>query len=90
MAAINTAVANQMSWPEIEELVDEAKQSGDPTARAIIAIKFDINHITLLLRLDCDFDKLFQSLFFPIVEIHLPMKTTNLLLHQLELMLILR
>ncbi|CAF1615595.1 unnamed protein product [Adineta ricciae] len=50
MAAINTAVANQMSWPEIEELVDEAKQSGDPTARAILAIKFDINHITLLLR----------------------------------------
>jgi hypothetical protein len=50
MAAINTAVANQMSWPEIEELVDEAKQSGDLTARAIQAIKFDINHLTLLLR----------------------------------------
>ncbi|CAF3242857.1 unnamed protein product [Rotaria sp. Silwood2] len=50
MAAINTAVANQMSWPEIEELVDEAKQSGDPTARAIQSIKFDINHLTLLLR----------------------------------------
>ncbi|CAF0941684.1 unnamed protein product [Adineta steineri] len=50
MAAINTAVANQMSWPEIEELVDEAKQSGDPTAKAIQAIKFDINHLTLLLK----------------------------------------
>ncbi|CAF3172672.1 unnamed protein product [Rotaria socialis] len=50
MAAINTAVANQMSWPEIEELVDDAKQSGDPTARAIHSIKFDINHLTLLLR----------------------------------------
>ncbi|CAF1380213.1 unnamed protein product [Rotaria sordida] len=50
MAAINTAVANQMSWPEIEELVDEAKQSGDPTARAIQSIKFDINHLALLLR----------------------------------------
>lgn len=50
MAAINTAVANQMSWPEIEELVDEAKQSGDPTAKAIQAVKFDINHLTLLLR----------------------------------------
>jgi hypothetical protein len=50
MAAINTAVANQMSWTEIEELVDEAKQSGDLTARAIQAIKFDINHLTLLLR----------------------------------------
>ncbi|CAF4370009.1 unnamed protein product, partial [Rotaria magnacalcarata] len=49
MAAINTAVANQMSWPEIEELVDDAKQSGDPTARAIHSIKFDINHLTLLL-----------------------------------------
>lgn len=50
MAAINTAVANQMSWTEIEELVDEAKQSGDPTAKSIIGIKFDINHVTLLLR----------------------------------------
>lgn len=39
-----------MSWPEIEELVDDAKQSGDLTARAIQAIKFDINHVTLLLR----------------------------------------
>ena len=36
MSAINTAVANQMSWPEIEELVDEAKQSGDLTAKAIL------------------------------------------------------
>ncbi|CAF4844713.1 unnamed protein product, partial [Rotaria magnacalcarata] len=25
-------------------------QSGDPTARAIHSIKFDINHLTLLLR----------------------------------------
>jgi hypothetical protein len=50
MAAINTAVANQLSWSEIEELLDEAKQSGDTTARAIQAIKFDINHVTLLLR----------------------------------------
>ena len=50
MAAINTAVANQMSWPEIEELLDDAKQSGDPVARAIQAIKFDINHLTLLLK----------------------------------------
>jgi hypothetical protein len=50
MAAINTAIANQMSWEEIEELVDEAKQSGDPTARAIQTVKFDINHLTLLLK----------------------------------------
>ena len=50
MAAINTAIANQMSWPEIEELVDDAKQTGDLTARAIQTIKFDINHLTLLLR----------------------------------------
>lgn len=50
MAAINTAIANQMSWPEIEELVDEAKQSNDPTAKAIHGVKFDINHLTLLLR----------------------------------------
>ena len=50
MAAINTAVANQMSWSEIEELLDDAKQSGDPIARAILGIKFDINHVSLLLR----------------------------------------
>jgi hypothetical protein len=50
MAAINTAVANQMSWSEIEELLDDAKQSGDPIARAIVGIKFDINHVSLLLR----------------------------------------
>lgn len=50
MAAINTAIANQMSWEEIEELVEDAKQSGDMTARAIHGVKFDINHVTLLLR----------------------------------------
>ena len=50
MAAINAAVANQMSWTEIEELIDDAKQNGDLTAKAIQAIKFEINHVTLLLK----------------------------------------
>uniref|UniRef100_T1PIE3 Fibronectin-binding protein A n=1 Tax=Musca domestica TaxID=7370 RepID=T1PIE3_MUSDO len=46
--AIRSAIANQMSWPDIHELV-KAAQASDPTAASIKQLKLEINHITLKL-----------------------------------------
>ncbi|XP_039283383.1 nuclear export mediator factor NEMF homolog isoform X3 [Nilaparvata lugens] len=46
---IRSALANQVSWPDIQDLVKEATARGDPVASAIKKLKLDINHITLLL-----------------------------------------
>ena len=48
--AIRTAIANQISWPDIDILVKEGKNAGDPVASCIKKLKLDINHITLQLR----------------------------------------
>ncbi|XP_075145246.1 nuclear export mediator factor NEMF homolog Clbn [Haematobia irritans] len=47
--AIRSAIANQMSWPDIHELVKAAQANGDPTAASIKQLKLEINHITLKL-----------------------------------------
>lgn len=47
--AIRSAIANQMSWPDIRELVKAAQASGDPVAGAIKILKLEINHISLVL-----------------------------------------
>ncbi|XP_013097254.2 ribosome quality control complex subunit NEMF homolog [Stomoxys calcitrans] len=47
--AIRSAIANQMSWPDIHELVKAAQANGDPTAASINQLKLEINHITLRL-----------------------------------------
>lgn len=47
--AIRSAIANQMSWPDIHELVKAAQASGDPVAGAIKQLKLEINHISLKL-----------------------------------------
>lgn len=47
--AIRSAVANQMSWPDIHELVKAAQANGDQTAASIKQLKLEINHITLKL-----------------------------------------
>ncbi|XP_065371069.1 ribosome quality control complex subunit NEMF homolog [Calliphora vicina] len=47
--AIRSAIANQMSWPDIHELVKAAQLNGDPVASAIKQLKLEINHISLKL-----------------------------------------
>ena len=47
---VRSALANQISWKEIEELVEEATHRGDPVATTIKKLKLSTNHITLLLR----------------------------------------
>ncbi|BFZ07429.1 hypothetical protein BsWGS_10468 [Bradybaena similaris] len=46
---VNSAVANQIDWTEIWNLVKEAQLTGDNVANAIKALKLDSNQITLLL-----------------------------------------
>lgn len=47
--AIQSALANQMAWPDIKMLLKEAASRGDPVASAIKLLKLEINHISLLL-----------------------------------------
>lgn len=47
--AIQSAIASQLSWPDIQELVKEAQANGDIVASSIKKLKLEINHITLLL-----------------------------------------
>lgn len=47
---VNSAVANQIDWTEIWNLVKEAQLTGDHVANAIKALKLDSNQITLLLQ----------------------------------------
>ncbi|KAI9578214.1 nuclear export mediator factor NEMF homolog [Glossina fuscipes] len=47
--AIRSAIANQMSWPDIQELVKAAQTNADPVAGAIHQLKLEINHISLKL-----------------------------------------
>lgn len=47
--AMQSALANQMSWQDIQTLLKEAQAKGDPVASAIKHLKLESNHITLLL-----------------------------------------
>lgn len=47
---VRSALANQIDWTEIENLVHEAQLQGDPVASCITGLKLDSNMITLLLR----------------------------------------
>ncbi|XP_076637821.1 nuclear export mediator factor NEMF homolog Clbn [Colletes latitarsis] len=47
--AIQSALANQMSWPDIKVLLKEADSRGDPVASAIKQLKLETNHVSLLL-----------------------------------------
>lgn len=50
---IQSALANQIDWGEIEDLVKEAQLQGDPVAASIKGLKLQSNHITLLLKYVC-------------------------------------
>ncbi|KAJ9582431.1 hypothetical protein L9F63_003229 [Diploptera punctata] len=47
--ATRSALANQLPWPDIHNLIKEAQAKGDPVASSIKGLKLEINHITMLL-----------------------------------------
>ena len=47
---IQSALANQIDWTQIQQLVKEAQAQGDPVAGTIKGLKLEHNHITLLLK----------------------------------------
>lgn len=47
--AVQTILATQISWEEIETVVKEAAEKGDPVAKMIKQLKLQSNHISLLL-----------------------------------------
>ncbi|XP_073950887.1 nuclear export mediator factor NEMF homolog Clbn [Choristoneura fumiferana] len=47
--AVQAAIANQMSWDDIKELVKTAQENADPVASCIKQLKLQTNHITLQL-----------------------------------------
>lgn len=51
ITVIRSALANQIDWPEIQEMIDEAAQQRDPVAVSIKSLKLDTNHFTMLLKL---------------------------------------
>jgi hypothetical protein len=48
---VNNAIANQLDWSEINEIIEEAQENNHEVALAIKKLKLEINHITLELRL---------------------------------------
>ncbi|XP_012257148.2 ribosome quality control complex subunit NEMF homolog [Athalia rosae] len=46
---IRRALANQMSWPDIQSFLKDAQAAGDPVASVIKQLKLEINHVSLLL-----------------------------------------
>ena len=49
LTVIRTAIANQIDWTDIEEIVAEAGENGDPILSRIRKLKLDINHFTMML-----------------------------------------
>lgn len=49
ISAVQSLIASQMSWPDIEKVVKEAQADDDPIAGAITKLKLEINHISLRL-----------------------------------------
>ncbi len=47
---INNAIANQLDWNDINEIVEEAKDQGHPVASIIRQLKLDANHIVIMLQ----------------------------------------
>lgn len=49
LLAIRSAIANQLSWPDIIELVKAAQSNCDPVANIIKQLKLESNHISVVL-----------------------------------------
>lgn len=50
LCVVRSALANQIGWAEITELLKEAQEQGDPMACAIRRLKLETNHFEMLLR----------------------------------------
>uniref|UniRef100_A0A224YPS8 Protein, containing FbpA domain n=1 Tax=Rhipicephalus zambeziensis TaxID=60191 RepID=A0A224YPS8_9ACAR len=50
LCVVRSALANQIGWAEITELLKEAQEQGDPMARSIRKLKLETNHFEMLLR----------------------------------------
>ena len=48
---VRSAIANQIDWMEINNIIHEAQAQQDPVALAIKSLKLDVNHITMILKL---------------------------------------
>jgi len=46
---INSAIANQIPWDQIKEIIKEATENGDPVGSRIKQIKLEVNHIVMQL-----------------------------------------
>lgn len=53
--AVRSALANQMAWLDIHDLVKAAQMKGDPVATCIKQLKLETNHISLYLTDPYDF-----------------------------------
>ncbi|ELU02895.1 hypothetical protein CAPTEDRAFT_151175 [Capitella teleta] len=49
---VQSALANQLDWADINQLVKEAQAQGDPVASSISSLQLQSNHFTMMLR-DC-------------------------------------
>ena len=49
LIVIRSALANQLDWTEIKELISEAAENGDPVVSRIKDLKLDVNQMTMLL-----------------------------------------
>ena len=64
---VNSAIANQIDWSEINNIVKEAQAQGDQVACAIAALKLETNHITM--NLGCDMGYCFLDRRIPHIKI---------------------
>ncbi|XP_013772570.1 nuclear export mediator factor NEMF-like [Limulus polyphemus] len=54
LLVVRSAIANQISWTEIWNIIQEAAVQGDPVAKAIKSLKLEVNHFTMLLDVQND------------------------------------
>ena len=47
---VRSAIANQIDWTEIDNIIREAQKQGDPVASSIKTLKLESNHITMALK----------------------------------------
>jgi len=50
LSVVRSALANQIDWSDITDIIKEAQSHGDPVAMAIKSLKLEKNHFTMLLR----------------------------------------
>lgn len=50
LLVLRSALANQIEWSEITQLIKEAREQGDPVALAIKELKLDTNHFIMVLK----------------------------------------